>query len=392
MVMGCNKIQLIAVLISFVVTCCNHERKILSDLIYLNCGNAENREAPKLSLLLKDIRYVALETKDTCLLNRPTNITLTDKYIVMDGGHETECFVFDKQNGKYVRTIGIREAPGPTGYYMCTYPIYVQGNDVYLKVDWHGNQYKAFSLADGSLLRTIDGKTEGQKWPGDYLYPLNDSIMLQYANNSYGNRKFGLQICTWSGDILKRFPSLNNFKRNEVLDYTITYHNEIIFYRYNDQVYFHEFTSDTIFRLNEHLDIEPVYVVGKGDKIPVPELRNEMNQEEKFKKLIKFEYLMETDHHLLMMGDRWNKVAYIYDKQTGETSRLEDVNATFVNDLNGFLPFWPIGRGRDGAENEVWALIQPDQYMEAVKATGVNPLGFDLKFDDNPVIVIGTLK
>ena len=30
--------------------------------------------------------------------------------------------------------------------------------------------------------------------------------------------------------------------------------------------------------------------------------------------------------------------------------------------------------------------------MEGVEATGVNPLGFDLKFDDNPVIVIGTLR
>ena len=387
-----NKIQLITVLISFVVTACNHEKKILSDLIYLNCENAENQEAPKLSLLLKDIRYVALETKDTCLLNRPTNITLTDKYIVMDGGHETECFVFDKQNGKYVRTIGMREDPGPTGYYMCTYPIYVQGDEMYLKVDWLGNKYKVFSLDNGSLLRTIDEKTEGQRWPSDYLYPLNDSTMLQYANNRYGNRKYGLQVCTWSGNILKKFPSLNNFKRNEALDYTIAYHNEMNFYRYNEQVYFHEFTSDTIFRLNESLDVEPVYVVGKGDKIPVPELRNEVDQETKYKKLIKFDYIMETDHHLLMMGNRWNEVAYIYDKQTGETSRLEEENATFFNDLNGFLPFWPIGRGRDGAENEVWALIQPDQYMEGVKATGVNPLGFDLKFDDNPVIAIGTLK
>ena len=132
--------------------------------------------------------------------------------------------------------------------------------------------------------------------------------------------------------------------------------------------------------------------MGKGDKIPVPELRNEINQEAKFKKLIKFEYLMETDRHLLMMGNRWNKSAYIYDKQTGETIRLEDEQAVFTNDLNGFLPFWPIDRGRGEAKNEVWALIRPDQYMEGVEATGVNPLGFDLKFDDNPVIVIGTLK
>ena len=383
-----------ATILTTMMVACGQKQSTSSELIHLNYQQTEiQEEAPKLSTLLKDIRYVALETNDSCLLNRPTNIALTDKYIVMDGGHETECFVFDKQNGKYVRTIGMRDDPGPTGYNMCTYPIYVQGGEVYLKVDWLGNKYKAFSLDDGSLLKNIDGKTEGQRWPGDYLYPLNDSTMLQYANNSYGNRKYGLQVCTWSGNILKRFPSLNNFKRNEALDYTITYHNEMIFYSYNDQVYFHEFTSDTIFRLNKHLGVEPVYVVGKGDKIPVPELRNEVDQETKYKKLIKFDYIMETDRYLLMMGYRWNHEACIYDKQSGKTIRVEsEERIGFTNDLNGFLPFWPAGRGCGSAQNEVWGILSVDEYMEGVEATGVNPLGIDLEFDDNPVIVIGTLK
>ena len=341
LVMECNKNKLIALLISIVVTACNHDGITTTGLIYLNCAKAENKEAPELSILLKNIRYVALETNDSCLLNNPSNIILTDKYIVMDGGDKTECFVFDKKDGKYLRTIGMRNNEGPTGYYM---------------------------------------------------YPLNDSTMLQYANNHFGNRKYGLQVCTWSGNILKRFSATNNFDRDKRMEYLISYHNEICFYTYNDDVYFHEFTSDTIFRMNKRLEGEPVYVMSKGDKIPVPELRNEIDQEAKFKKLIKFEYLMETDRHLLMMGNRWNKSAYIYDKQTGETIRLEDEQAVFTNDLNGFLPFWPIDRGRGEAKNEVWALIRPDQYMEGVEATGVNPLGFDLKFDDNPVIVIGTLK
>ena len=391
LVMEYNKNKLIALLISIVVTACNHDGITTTGLIYLNCAKAENKEAPELSILLKDIRYVALETNDSCLLNNPSNIILTDKYIVMDGGDRTECFVFDKKDGKYLRTIGMRNNEGPTGYTWTTYPLYVRGNEVALKAEY-GDKYKFFSLDDGSLLKTVDGKIDRKRWPNDYMYPLNDSTMLQYANNHFGNRKYGLQGCTWSGNILKRFSATNNFDRDKRMEYLISYHNEICFYTYNDDVYFHEFTSDTIFRMNKRLEVKPVYVMGKGDKIPVPELRNEINQEAKFKKLIKFEYLMETDRHLLMMGNRWNKSAYIYDKQTGETIRLEDEQAVFTNDLNGFLPFWPIDRGRGEAKNEVWALIRPDQYMEGVEATGVNPLGFDLKFDDNPVIVIGTLK
>ena len=78
--------------------------------------------------------------------------------------------------------------------------------------------------------------------------------------------------------------------------------------------------------------------MSKGDKIPVPELRNEIDQEAKFKKLIKFEYLMETDRHLLMMGNRWNKSAYIYDKQTGETIRLSRSKLLVAENLFSMLP------------------------------------------------------
>ena len=67
-------------------------------------------------------------------------------------------------------------------------------------------------------------------------------------------------------------------------------------------------------------------------------------------------------------------------------------NKGFINDLNGFLPFWPKNCGRGKADNEVWAILQPDEYIEGVEQTGKNPLGIDLQFDDNPVIVIGTLK
>ena len=79
-----------------IMAACGQKETASSELVYLNYQETEiQKDAPKLSTLLKDIRYVALETKDTCLLNRPTNITLTDKYIVMDGGNKTDCFVFD---------------------------------------------------------------------------------------------------------------------------------------------------------------------------------------------------------------------------------------------------------------------------------------------------------
>ena len=68
-----TKEVILATILAGIMAACGQKETASSDLIYLNYQETEiQKEAPKLSTLLKDIRYVALETKDTCLLNRPT--------------------------------------------------------------------------------------------------------------------------------------------------------------------------------------------------------------------------------------------------------------------------------------------------------------------------------
>ena len=65
---------------------------------------------PKLSSLLTNIRYVALETTDHSLLKEAQDVVLTDKYIVYSDAEQ--CYVFDKKTGKYLHKIGNRKRPG----------------------------------------------------------------------------------------------------------------------------------------------------------------------------------------------------------------------------------------------------------------------------------------
>ena len=57
-------------IILFIMTACGQKEINLSDLVFLNLQQAEKLETPKLSTLLKDIRYVALETDDNCVLKK----------------------------------------------------------------------------------------------------------------------------------------------------------------------------------------------------------------------------------------------------------------------------------------------------------------------------------
>ena len=88
---------------------------------HLNFQKAGKQEAPKLSTLLKDIRYVALETTDECLLSNAWNVVLTEKYIVYNDAQQ--CYVFDKATGKYLHKIGSRKDQGPQGYVHPTSPL-----------------------------------------------------------------------------------------------------------------------------------------------------------------------------------------------------------------------------------------------------------------------------
>ena len=355
---------------------------------HLNFQKAGKQEAPKLSTLLKDIRYVALETTDECLLSNAWDVVLTEKYIVYNDAQQ--CYVFDKATGKYLHKIGSRKDQGPQGYVHPTSPLCIIGNEV-LMLDGKKEYYKVYSLDNGKLLRKIPGEGPFKEtWTMYKVFPLKDSLLVQSPLNVEGKNDYRMNIRTLSGTSLKKYPSINNAKF-DLGGYAMdTY--EVDLYSYNDHVYFHECTSDTIYRINDQLELEPSYVIGLGNMLPtLDEIRGNLKMEEG--EFIIFGKMMETNDWLLLSNSLWTENHYLYNKKTG---KLNYINAKeskgFTNDLNGYLPFWPAHIGYGKAKNEICACIQAEEYLEGVETTGKNPLGKELNFDDNPVIVIGTLK
>ena len=384
-----KRIHLILIITLLMMTACGKKEINSSELVYLNLQQAEKLEAPKLSSLLKDIRYVALEADDNSVLKNVSNVVLTDKYIVCED--DVQCYVFDKADGTFLRTVGLHKDRGPEGYASATTPLCVIGNEV-LMLDWGKEKYNVYSLDNGKLLRKIPGEEAmAGVWTFEKVFPLNDTILLQYPLNIEGKNKYGLKVRTLSGNYLKKYPSTNNCESIDITKFYMDM-NEAAFYTYKGNTYFHECTSDTIFRLNGCGDLEPCYVVGLGEMLPTLEEVRASSDLEKVNFLLLSD-MVETDYWLLFSKSFRNDNAYFYNKAEQKMGYMNGKeNKGFTNDLNGFLPFWPKNCGRGKAENEVWAILQPDEYIEGVEQTGKNPLGIDLQFDDNPVIVIGTLK
>ena len=118
-------------------------------------------------------------------------------------------------------------------------------------------------------------------------------------------------ISTLSGKPLKVYPSINNASVSLTRFFFDLY--EVDFYKYKEDVFYHEFTSDTIFKINHQLELEPHYVLGLGEKLPtLTEIRNG-DAISKDKNLV-FGHIMETDRWLLLSKSAWTHFFYLHKR------------------------------------------------------------------------------
>lgn len=92
--------------ISFLVLSISCSEQQTGDIEIIGLATAfENQTELKASDCFSEIRYVALETSDSCLIgNAPLIRIASDRIIVMTS--QQQCLAFDKQTGKFLHSIG----------------------------------------------------------------------------------------------------------------------------------------------------------------------------------------------------------------------------------------------------------------------------------------------
>ena len=224
--------------------------------------------------------------------------------------------------------------------------------------------------------------------PVRYLLMI-DSLIVHCPFNISGKNRNRMVIRSLSGKPLKVYPSINNASVNLTRFFFDLF--EVDFYRYKEDVFYHEFTSDTIFKINSQLELEPHFVLGLGEKRPtLAKIRNS-GAISKDKNLL-LGHIMETDRWLLLSESAWTPYFYLYNKKSDLFMRCNaEKYKGFENDLDGFLPFWPSYQGIGKSSHEICSIIKAEDYLEGVEETGENPLSSKPKFDDNPIVAIGSM-
>lgn len=334
----------------------------------------KNVGSPMMSTLGKRIEYIPLETDSACLLQRISNLAITDSFIFASDGTRLLKFSDD---GNFISQIG-SEGRGPGQYINLSAiqadqkarELYVLALRQMVVYDFNGNLKRTFK---------IDLPTR------QFLLDENNIVFHLINLPDAPNNEFSLFILDRSGNLKEKIK--NDVVRVNKGMVVLT----SPMYLYNGLVHFIEFGADTLYEyVNESRKPYAVFRLGNLKIQPDPTMEEVPNI-----KGLWINDSKETDDYFFF--SYWDGLSNqgkncIYDKKTGSITVLE--KNKFINDIDGGLNFWP---KRILADNTLIDFEEAISFVNHLKDKQSSGEKIDKKLNDllnridensNPVIVV----
>lgn len=368
----------------------------------------------KASDLGKTIRYVPLETTDSCLVgDKPRVRLLRDKIMVITS---KQCLLFDKQTGKYLCSVGhIGEDPEGYSETMCW--INDESDLIYF-----------FRRPDKLMKYNQQGKMVGtvsvpQTSGVPNYFTFSDSTIIGHYADMMSVPVRSLVFFTESGEVLDTIPSLLSatpmFNMDDIKGFSILKSTDIygnlgldglvlidfendtriitapqssLLWKCDGDVRFTELFTDTLYTVKNHT-LRPYLAFNTGEyHWGVEERMSKENTKER----IRISYVAESPDKLFFQyikgsNDKYGPYNGVYDKKSG-TTKFASAGAGFIDDLTHFMPMYPTTV--DGTQGEYASLVgvpEMQTWLEKHPETKKDgKLAFLNQLDDdaNPVIVI----
>lgn len=398
-----------ACFVCLATACSGSPQSVTEGLCSVDVAGAMEKPAElKLSELGNDVRYVVLETTDSCLIGRNPNILLLDKHIAVYS--YKSCYLFDKANGKFICEVG--HAGDDPEAYSNALPMY---NDV------DGLLYFRRE-PDGLQKYDLQGKYCGKQTvptpptaPNDYVF--TDSLIIGHYNNvaqQYNARALiffdaeGAQTDT----VPSLLPVLPEKKLDEIAEISVRKFGMAGFvlskfsdgnysagisgipflWKNNGKVRFKESFNDTVYTV-ERDKLVPAIAFSTGKWHWGAEARTDSKDNES---RLLMTTVFETDDNIFFQCVRGiysgvpEALNGIYDRQTG-TTRMCAEKEGVADDLTGFMPFRP---KTCSAQGEYGTIVGADEvlgWLEEHPEAAQNEKLSELKKlteDSNPVVII----
>lgn len=364
-----------------------------------------------LSKFVSKLEYIPLELTKESLLKEPS-IFLTDRYIITTEFAGKIC-LFDRKNGKYIRRLS-QEGGGPDDYahLMTNCTLDKERNIFYVDIwkGWRGIDIETNKCVN-EVIRPEYRYNKEMKYQQkiNNLYPYKGGLYIGLANDIQANDHCALYLFNKSGEVLKVIDNglqAPSWKISHSSSYNAGEFQEI-----GDDLFFCGASgNDTLYLVGEERLIPYIafhFNKTLGKKYETGELEFGAGNVEtirRYKKgYLNYWRIYQTDRYVFFVCSEWEGLSSnisfsnYYDKKTNQlySCKREGERCGFVNDIDGLGTFFM--EQLDG--NKLVGLLMPEElldYMETHKDVKLSPTGKkvleNLQFDDNPIVVIATLK
>ena len=368
-------------LFSFLCLCCALSVSAQKPVI-INLAKAIS-ESPKeimLSELASDIRYVPLETTDDCLMNNEFYIMqYTGEDIITSG-----IFHFDK-NGKFLNKIG-NKGQGPEEYLQGLFAFGDWKNKLLYVQNWTTLTCYGF---DGKFVKSIPTPQLNMGAAG-----LFDENHILYSNDIYYADKANpiqlYMVDSQSGKTVSKWRG--HLEENKKYGMILT--SRDFMYNYDNSLFYKPALENVIFKIISPKKRQLAYKFDcSGKDIDVS--ADEVDPKKRFQFLSVY-WAKETNQYLFVSYGMKNISRLgIYDKE-----KKTFTNVTIKDNLAGGYDIHPAWTSDDNQLLMVYYVGGLLQDKEKRHSTGLLPerkkeldgLLKNIKEDDNPVVIVVTLK
>ncbi len=346
-------------------------------------GGIQHPTALKMSDFGKKVRYIPLETNDSCLIGNAPVVQVLKKHILITTSKD--CFLFDKADGKFLCSIG-HIGEDPEGYSGTQNWVDEAKEMIYFKRQ--PNQLQKYNFKGNYI-----GKISFPTPPGTPAYFLfTDTSIIGHYPNLWQASSLSLAEFTPEGILQDSIPTLLTPIQETAADIEsisvlksarefgtwsesglvfINYKNDKRFisaaaastlWESGGEVRFKENFVDTIYTVTGK-ELAPYMVFDTGKYFwPANERTSTKDAEER----VLVNYASETDRFVYFQYSRGlytresGLYLGLYDKATGET-RMSPAGNDITDDLTNFMPFFPI---KPSSSGEFVGMIGADKVLE----------------------------
>lgn len=257
--------------------------------------NINNLSEIRLTELNCDIKYIKLERHENPLKSI-YDIEFSDNYIFVTD--LSVCSLYDI-SGKYVAEIG-NQGRGPGEF---AYPVNIdisKDNTLYIQ---DGKRFLVYDVK-GNILRDFTPEIHTRlRFYMKNCIIFQDSLFLCHIPNYTGTEKFRAALINKLGQTEMLFKNWTYLNRKVEFVNSFDTHSNI--YLFDDNIFFKEIMSDTLFALHENQWLSPVYLFNLGKyKLPIKEIESLSVENAKIiENYIFLDKIFETNDYLILDCD-----------------------------------------------------------------------------------------